>query len=248
MSTPKNGEGLPVKWIEVEAPDGYRLMAAVWRPNGTGPFPVIVLFHPTAGFSPSVILIGQDFAAAGFLTVAGEWFTGAGPAGPGATRIIENPRAPPFSGANLNSIKYADAIVKAARTLPGANSKRVGLMGWSRGAQVSLLLASAGAGVQAVVADSGGYTMETRYDLPAISVVQNLLAPLLVLHGTADQTINVQEARDYEEALRKWNKLYEVKYYEGAGHGVSVLKSRPNYADAIERAIAFFRKHLIPQG
>ncbi len=233
-----------MQWIEVDAPEGHKLIAAVWRPTGVGPFPVVVVLHASAGFSTSTILLGRDFATAGFIAVAGAWFAGHDPNW-FSTTIIDSPNAPAFSGANFNSIKYADAIIKVARTLHGANGKMVGIIGQSRGAEASVLLASTGAGVQAVVADSAGYTNQSPIDASAISVVQNLSAPLLILHGTADQTANVQRARDYEQALRRLNKPYEVKYYEGSSHVVTI-KSNPNYADAMGRAIAFFTKHLTP--
>ena len=96
-----------------------------------------------------------------------------------------------------------------------------------------------------MVADSANYTYQGPIDSPAMSVVQDLSAPLLILHGTADQTVNVQEARDYEQALRRLNKPYEVKYYEGSSHVVTV-RSNSNYADAMGRAIAFFTRYLVP--
>lgn len=227
----------------MDAPQGRKLLAAVWRPAGTGPFPVVVLLHASSGFSPSFVLLGRDFATSGFLTVAGGWFAGQSPHWPAP--LIAIPEGPQFAGATFESIKYADAIVKTARTLPGANGKMVGIMGQSRGATASVLLASTGAAVQAVVADSANYTYQGPIDSPAISVVQDLSVPLLVLHGTADQTVNVQEARDYEQALRRLNKPYEVKYYEGSSHVVTI-KSNPNYADAMGRAVAFFTRYLTP--
>lgn len=227
----------------MDAPQGRKLLAAVWRPAGSGPFPVVVLLHASSGFSPGFVLWGRDFANAGFLAVAASWFAGQSPQWPAP--LIDNPEGPPFAGATFESIKYARAVVKAARTLPGANGSTVGLIGQSRGATASVILASTGAAVQGVVSDSGNYTHRGPIDSPPISVVQDLAAPLLMLHGTADQTVKVQEARDYEQALRRLNRPYEVKYYEGAAHVVTAAGS-PNRADAMGLAISFFKKHLQP--
>lgn len=171
----------------------------------------------------------------------GLWFSGfaRGWERPG---LINWPQGPPFNGSNLASIKYAETIVKTALALPGADGKRVGVFGTSRGAMAAVLLASTGAGVQAVVADSASYTMKTPIDTPAIGLVQNLESPLLMLNGTADQTVPVQEARDYEAALQRLNKEYEVHYYEGGTHVLTWPVDNRN--DAMSRAVAFLKKHL----
>ncbi len=112
--------------------------------------------HGSAGFLAREAKLGQMFASAGFLTISGAWFKGnASPLEAQKTLIpIDCPNGPPFTGANLDSIKYVKALVNAAKTLPGADSRKVGLFGVSRGANAALLVASTDV-VQAVVADSG---------------------------------------------------------------------------------------------
>jgi len=176
--------------------------------------------------------------------VAGLWFSGNVPGWefPG---LIDWPLGPPFSGANLDSLKYTGTIVKTARVLPGADGKRTGLFGTSRGAMEAVLLASTGAGVQAVVADSASYTPKSPVDTPAIGLVENLEAPLLILNGTADQTAPVQQAQNYEAALQRLHKPYEVRYYEGETHVITRGDSLYR-VDAWDRTIAFFKKYLAP--
>lgn len=62
------------QWIEIDAPDGYRLLAAVFRPQGVGPFPVVVLLHPGGGLNSMFLALGPELASAGFVAVAGCWF------------------------------------------------------------------------------------------------------------------------------------------------------------------------------
>lgn len=110
---------------------------------------------------------------------------------------------------------------------------------------MSVLLASSGGGVQAVVADSANYDPMPRrvLDTPAIELAEGLAAPLLILHGTADLTVNVREPRAYETALRLLSKPYDVHYFDDAEH-VLTRRSNPYYADAMARSIAFFEEHL----
>ncbi|MBI2831702.1 MAG: dienelactone hydrolase family protein [Chloroflexi bacterium] len=243
--SPPNGfEQKNVQWIEIDTSSNYKLVAAVFRPEGTGPFPVIVLLHASAGFTgPFTKGIGNHFVQNGFLVVGGLWFSGHAQ-GWEAPGLIDWPQGPPFAGTTDEAIKYANIIVQTARLLPGADGKHMGVFGTSRGAMASVLLASTGAGVQAVVADSASYSPKSPIDKPAIGLVQNMEAPLLMLHGTADQTAPVQSARDYEAALKRLNKPYEARYYEGGAHVVTVPSS-PNRADALATTVSFLKKYLM---
>ena len=59
-------------WILVEAPDGKKLVAAVYRPAGPGPLPIVVVYHGGSGLA-GFLPIADFFARAGFLNVAGCW-------------------------------------------------------------------------------------------------------------------------------------------------------------------------------
>ncbi len=135
------------------------------------------------------------------------------------------------------------ALIEAARNLPGVKPDRVGLFGQSRRAAVALLVASTGGDVQAVASSGAPYTHLPRADeVPPITMVKNLQAPLLMLHGTADEIVDVQQARDYERVIRELGKPVEAHYYEGAPHLLPFMPQTRE--DVIQRAIAFFRKHL----
>lgn len=114
----------------------------------------------------------------------------------------------------LDSTKYVKALIGAARQLPGADGSSVGLIGVSRGATEALLVASSKE-VQAVVSDSATYNPPTTFDTAPLSEVKNLSAPVLMLHGTADRTVPVQVARDYERVLAQWGRVFEAHYYGG---------------------------------
>jgi dipeptidyl aminopeptidase/acylaminoacyl peptidase len=72
--------------------------------------------------------------------------------------------------------------------------------------------------------------------------VARLDAPLLMLHGTADQTIPVEQSREYERTARALGKSIAVVYFEGIGH---VTSTQPgSQSEARQRAIAFLREKL----
>ncbi len=100
------------------------------------------------------------------------------------------------------------------------------------------------ADVGAAVASSAAYT-EFGIGTPEITPLSELSAlhaPVLILHGTADTVVPVQQARDYEAAIQASGKPYESHYYDGAPHGVGL--NGPTVADSMLRALAFYRNWL----
>ncbi len=231
------------QWVEVDAPEGRKMLAAVFRPDGTGPFPVVVLLHSGEGFRVAHAQLAQFFTRSGFIGVAGAWFGGHFTMGP--TKIPTtyrdgiswpnepalNLRLPEDPAAAANAM----ALISAVQTLPSVRADRVGLFGLSRGSYIVLMIALSGADVKAVVAAAG---------YPSSKTANKLQAPVLILQGTDDTLVPVQEARRFESTLLAEGKSVEAHYYDGAPHAFWWL---PQWeVDARQRAIAFFIKHLVP--
>jgi len=69
--------------------------------------------------------------------------------------------------------------------------------------------------------------------------------PILLVHGTADTTVNVKHGDTFHAALKKADaKHLEYIRVDGAGHGVFHQASKKTYP-AME---AFFKKHLLEAG
>ena len=75
-----------------------------------------------------------------------------------------------------------------------------------------------------------------------LDVLAGLAAPLLMMHGTADQDVPVEQSREYERAARALGKPIVVAYFEGVGHQVSTTKQ--SQVEARQRAIGFLQEHL----
>jgi dienelactone hydrolase len=67
---------------------------AVARPDGAGPFPVIVLLHGTHGFAHEYIRLAQELAQEGLIAVAACWFSGGSGMGTRFVTPIESPQHP----------------------------------------------------------------------------------------------------------------------------------------------------------
>ena len=239
-SAPPDIDSSAAQWYELAGSKGHQFVTAVLRPQGTGPFPVVVVLHSAGGLTKSFLSLGEDLARAGFLVVVGCWQAGEARTPGNAVCAKATPQAEWVADPAGNSGKE---LIAMARTLPDAKADRVGLYGISRGGHAALWAASTGAGVQAVVADAPAHRPAIT-PAPASSqdVVAGLDAPLLILHGTADRSIPVEQSREYERAARALGKSIVVVYFEGAGHMPSLLPE--SQIEARKRAIAFLREKL----
>jgi dienelactone hydrolase len=236
------------QWTTIEGANGRKFLTAILRPEGNGPFPVVVLLHSAGGLNRGGMSVAQDMARAGFLVVYGCWQavaqrSGGRPQTEGNRICAE--ATPQAEWAADPAAHSGKELIALARTLPGARADRIGLFGISRGGYAALWAASSGAGVQAVVVDAPAHTPDTDPH-PAkttLDVLAGLAAPLLMMHGTADQLVPVEQSREYERAARALGKPLVVAYFEGVGHMVSLIKE--SQAEARQRAIAFLREHLL---
>ena len=111
--------------------------------------------------------------------------------------------------------------------------ERIGLLGFSLGAYLSLSDAAVDKRVRAVVEFFGGLPKEMGFFM-------RRLCPVLILHGDADNTVPVEEAYHLQKILEKKSIPYEMQIYPGAGHGFSGEVWR----DAGLRSLAFLKKYL----
>jgi carboxymethylenebutenolidase len=245
-----------VRWIRVAVEGGGSLTAAVARPDGDGPFPVVIVLHGSHGFAREYVRLARDLAhEARVVAVAGCWFTGGAEAGARFVTRIACPEAPPMSGATSIDARWADAreavdaLVEAARTLPGVRRDRVALVGHSRGGGTALQYAHALAskrGVRAVALNSTGYPDDVVARAPSLGV------SVLVIHGTADAPADggsalsaIARARAFEAALRGAGKDVEAMFIDGGGHN-GLFASAAQYDASVARIAAFLRRTLAP--
>jgi carboxymethylenebutenolidase len=116
---------------------------------------------------------------------------------------------------------------------PGVAPDRLGLLGISLGAALSLSTAATDRRVKVVVEYSG----PVPEDLPSSGL---RLPPTLVLHGEADRIVPASNARRLQRLLTEAGTPHEVQVYPGEGH---VLSGMAQF-EAASRVTAFLSQHL----
>ena len=125
-----------------------------------------------------------------------------------------------------------DALTWVGRH-PGVDPRRIGVLGVSLGASLSMAAAAQDARIKALVVYFGPVP-----DGAAEGITR--MPPTLILHGAADPIVPVSNAYALEELLKKRGTPYEIAVYPGQGHGFRGQAQ----ADAVRRVTAFLDRYL----
>jgi carboxymethylenebutenolidase len=183
--------------------------------------------------------VADRFAAEGYIALAPDLYHGQAADEPDEARKL---------AMALDRDRAVSEIAAAAHylaSLPAAQPKRVGVVGWCMGGGLSLSAAAdyGGTGSGAIGAAVCFYGRPL-----APSDCARLQAPVLGLFASEDHGISVADVRAFEEELQQHGVAHEVHIYEGAHHAF-FNDTRPVYdpeaaADAWERTLSWFGRYL----
>jgi dipeptidyl aminopeptidase/acylaminoacyl peptidase len=235
--------------------DGLTVGAYLYRPRtpAAGKLPVIVFnrgsFVRPHGFAAEMLVMAHRYAEAGFLVVAPHYRGSNGWAGKDE-----------LGGADLHDLMN---LVPQLQRIPGADASRVFLAGESRGgAMVYMALRdgfparaaavwgafsdldplTAPGGTQARAATQVWPDFEQHRDeiirtRSALSWAERIQAPVLIMHGAADQDIPLSQSQRMDAELTRLRKVHRFIVFEGEQH---VIGGQGAQRDAA--AIAWFQK------
>ena len=204
---------------------GQEIALDCFLPSTNGnKFPTIVGLHGSGGGHAIMSDPAELLAANGFAVYVLHYFD--------RTGTSQADRDTIFRHFPLWMKTLWDSVSFVARQ-PHVDPERMGLLGFSLGAYLSLSNATIDSRVRAVVEFFGGLPKEMKFFM-------RRLCPVLILHGEADPTVPVQEAYHLQRVLEKKRIPYEMQIYPGAGHSFE----GPVWQDANARTLEFLKKHL----
>jgi carboxymethylenebutenolidase len=226
--------------IQVDGAD-MRLYTSV--PEGTGPFPAVVVIQHQGGVDDFVQEMTQRLASAGYAAVAPELYHRDGPdcQDDGPTRRARL--------LDVNVIKDVNATVDFLTGHRLVDGERLGIIGFCMGGRVAYLMAALQPHVKAAVDYYGGNIMVPWGDGPApVDRTGEIHCPLLGLFGEEDANPSPADMRKLDVELTKHGKVHEFYSYPGVGHAFMNRRGERYRADADRdswpKTLAFFAKHL----
>jgi dipeptidyl aminopeptidase/acylaminoacyl peptidase len=229
---------------------GGNIEAYMIRPDGEGPFPLVILLH-----GHSFVGRGADQVLSTAQTFAREiCFAGLAISLPGYGS------SEAVNGSVENSTRQVikDGIA-VAKQLQWVNQSHLFLFGVSRGAIIAAAMLNDVEGINGAVLYSGAYDLSGLYrDTPSFWVrkilnpkgdanpkLLNLLSdgakwtvPTLILHGERDQVIPVNQAKMLGDRLRSAGVYHQLVIYPDHGHFLPRTNVRERSMDFMKRFAA----------
>ena len=213
--------------IPVDTPRTKAISGALFKPEGVGPFPAVIVMPGCGGVDTPDALSGLKMLI-NHLQTKGV-----------ATLIVDpfTPRGELSCSAGDFGIKDALGAVKVLMAMPDIDVKHIFLQGYSWGATASLAL------VNTANPDSGDAKVAGVIAYyPNCGVVGEPSVPVLVLKGEKDNATTCLALKDTPN--------FEVVVYPGAGHGFDAPSGaygdydEKATRDAERRADAFMAAHM----
>jgi len=255
-----------VEYITYSARDGKRISGYVTRPNGTGPFPLVVMPHG-GPFVSEVVgwdSWGQMLANNGYMVLQPQY------------RGSTNYGLDFYKSAFINGGEGGKAMqddkddgVEYLISRGDVAADRVAMFGWSYGGYAALVAAAREPNIyQCVIAGAAVADNEQQLNyykdrlrgaqeaeqvnfwadsISPIKEAENVNVPMLIIHGTVDQRVPIKHSDKYEKALKKSGKTYEYMELKDADHFSNTL-FYDHKIKAYPRMISFLKEDCGPGG
>jgi carboxymethylenebutenolidase len=216
-----------------------KVRAYVAKPEGAGPFPVVMMIHEFFGLNESIISKADGLAAEGYLVVAPDTFRGSTTSW--IPRAIYQVITTQPEQVNID----LDTVYAWLETQPAVDSSRIAIVGFCYGGRTAL-----------------GYSLHNNklaasvifYGSPETdpAVLKNLPGPVLGIFGGADQSIPVEEVTAFETALTQAGVQHEITIYPDQPHAfvqdMAGIRAGGAQGQAWAQMLQFLDTHLNQPG
>lgn len=229
--------------------------------------PIVVYSRGGSPLAPGPVvmgsMLGQQFplAVEGFIVV-GSQYRGL------RSRLLGPDRDPGRDEFGGVDVKDVTTLVDLAASLPHADANKIGMYGWSRGSMQSFLASRSNPRVRAIAVGGTLVDLEDwREFRPEVNQIYEQVipdppesksvalrersailwaeqlpnsAPILLLHGTADDRSPFRQSVAMSQRLHELNHPHELVLIGGGSHGLGEHQAHVN-----ELVIAWFKRYLV---
>jgi carboxymethylenebutenolidase len=209
--------------------------AYVARPEGDGPFPVVIMIHEFYGLNESIIGKAEGLAEAGYVVVAPDTFRGS------TTAWIPRAIFQVITTSSEQVVQDLDSVYAWIADQPDFDPNRIAVLGFCYGGRASLTYSLHNPGLAATVIFYGSPETDPQ-------VLQALPAPVLGIFGGADSSIPLEQVYAFEAALDQAGIPNEITIYEGQPHAfltsMPAIRAGGAQAEAWSQMLSFLETHL----
>jgi carboxymethylenebutenolidase len=211
----------------------------LYRPEGKGPFPAILILHGDFGPTEWVKKQAQRLAGKGYLILAIDLYRGEMPKDVEEAHILE--RALPEERVSRDLKAAVDYLAAS----PLVRKDRIGVLGWDMGGGYALDGAIQDPRLRAAVVCYGRLRTDPK-------LLAKMKSSVLGIFAGADEGISADTIKQFQKAMAKANKRLELHVVPGVGNSFmdpgSPYLSRPAppavIADAWRRIDAYLDAEL----
>jgi carboxymethylenebutenolidase len=230
-------------WEKV-AVDNNPMGLYISQPDGSGPFPAIIVGQNQDGVGEFTQEMTQRIAAAGYVGVAPQFYHREGePKTPADIANFKHTRR------DVHVLNDIGATVNFLKGCSSVDSSRLGIVGFCMGGRIAFLAAAASKSFRVAVDFYGGGCYQQWGDRPAPATwAADVACPIQGHFGELDKNPPPDEMRKLDAELTRFGKAHEFYFYDNAPHGFNRSGwdgYRPE-ADKTswQRALEFFANHL----
>ena len=218
---------------------GPDVRAYVARPEGEGPFPVVIMIHEFFGLNESIVGKAEGLAEEGYLVVAPDTFRGS------TTAWIPRAIYQVITTAPDQVNQDLDAVYAWIEDQPEAAASKIGIAGFCYGGRASLTYSLHNNRLSATVVFYGSPETDPQ-------VLKALPGPVLGIFGGADASIPLSDVRAFDAALDEAGIVNEITIYEGQPHAfvtdMDGVRAGGAQGEAWAQMLDFFNENLKQSG
>jgi len=199
----------------IECPGGMPAFLA--RPEGPGPFPVVILMHERYGLVQHAKDLAKRCARDGYAVLAPNFFY----RHPDQKQL--NAGDSRYDLTDPESVELLKAAIAALKDFGGADLGKLAVAGYCQTGRHPLVFA-AEVKIQAAVVWYGAAS-KREWDVNKLQpralddIIATVDCPVFGAFGSDDHIISVDDVRRFRNSLEEHKKSYEVHLYAGAPHG-----------------------------
>jgi carboxymethylenebutenolidase len=208
----------------------------LYTPNGSGPFPAIIVIHEWWGLNDWVKEQASKLSDRGYVALAVDLYRGKVATSPDEAHELM--RGVPEDRAQRDLKAAFDYLAAQKNVKPD----RIASIGWCMGGGYSLDVALLEPKLSASVINYGHLATDP-------DSLKKINAAVLGNFGAQDRGIPSADVHAFEAALKKQGKKVDIKIYPDAGHAFENPNNKEGYRaadadDAWKRTVAFLDSNL----